>query len=167
MLEQADNRDFGMGLVGDERPIEGGEREPGEDDRPPRHRASKPNTIRICVRRRTSAMSRTAIDDSVDLTLSRVDGLSCHHDENPQKVGMALERRCGGGRSSARRCRPVKRLAAPYVRQGLEEALGAALHDGEQDPVLGAEVVVDGAERDARLLHDAGEGRRLEAVLAP
>ena len=51
------------------------------------------------------------------------------------------------------------------VRQVGEEAVGAAFHDGEQDAVLGAEVVVDGAHRDAGFLHHAGQGRGFEAVL--
>ena len=59
------------------------------------------------------------------------------------------------------------RTPQPSVRVGEvgEEALGAALHDREQDSLLGAVVVVDGAQRDARLFDDARDGRRFEALL--
>ena len=46
-----------------------------------------------------------------------------------------------------------------------EEAAGAAFHDGEQDAVLGAEVVVDGADRDAGFLDDRVDRRAGVALL--
>ena len=46
-----------------------------------------------------------------------------------------------------------------------EEPLGATLHHGEQDSVLGAVVVVDGALRDAGFRDDPGDRRRVEALL--
>ena len=50
----------------------------------------------------------------------------------------------------------------PFVQLGHvgEEPLCAPLHDGEQHAVLGAVVVVDGAEGDAGLLDHSGAERR-------
>ena len=77
---------------------------------------------------------------------------------------MALEGADGGRDDPGQVLRRAPGPPGP-VRQIGEEALGAALHDGEQDPVLGAVVVVDGAHRDARFRDHAGHRRRLEAVL--
>ena len=77
-------------------------------------------------------------------------------DQQPQEVRVALQRP-DGGRDTVRQV--LRGTSEPPVRSREvgEEALGAALHDGEQDPVLRAVVVVDGAQRDARLLDDAGD----------
>ena len=69
MLEQAANVSLRDGTGGDERPVEGGEREP-------RQMIGllavgvKPKTIRICVAQPHERQLAHAIDDSVDLTFS-------------------------------------------------------------------------------------------------
>ena len=93
-----------------------------------------------------------------------VTGLRGEDDQQPQEVRVALER-ADDGRDDPGQV--LRRAPGPpgQVRQVGEEAIGAALHDGEQDPVLGTEVVVDGAHRDAGFLHHAGQGCGFEAVL--
>ena len=51
------------------------------------------------------------------------------------------------------------------LRQGFVKSLCAPLHDRQQHTLLGAEVVVDRAGRDTRLLHEARDGRGLVASL--
>ena len=68
---------------------------------------------------------------------------------------MALEQ-VGGGRHHLADVRDGASDAPVGVWEVGEEPLGAALHDGEQDPVLGSEVVVDGALVDARFGDHAG-----------
>ena len=65
----------------------------------------------------------------------------------------------------ARRCSRLGAEAPIEVRQRLEEALGAALHDREQHALLRAEVVVDRAGGDAGLLDERGDRRGLVALL--
>ena len=54
----------------------------------------------------------------------------------------------------------------PFVQLGHvgEEPLRAPFHDGEQHAVLGAVVVVDGAEGDAGLLDHPRDGGGVEAL---
>jgi hypothetical protein len=87
------------------------------------------------------------------------------HDQQAQEVRVALER-AGGGRHHPGQV--LRRAPGPpvQVRQVGEEPIGAAFHDGQQDAVLGAEVVVDGAHRDAGFGHHAGQRRGFEAVSA-
>ena len=76
---------------------------------------------------------------------------------------MAFERLHGGRYDPAQ---VVGGSTDSAVRLGQvgEEPLSAALHDREEDSVLRPEVVVDGAQRHAGFLDDAGDGRRFEAV---
>jgi hypothetical protein len=77
---------------------------------------------------------------------------------------MVLERPDGGRDDPRQMLHRTSPRPVGFGQFG-EEALRAAFHDREQDPVLGPVVVVDGAHRDAGLLDHAGEGRSFEPLL--
>jgi hypothetical protein len=76
---------------------------------------------------------------------------------------MALQRLHRSGDDPAQMVGGTSRSAVRLGQVG-KEPLGAALHDGEQHSVLRPEVVVDGAQRHAGFLDDAGDRRCFEAV---
>ena len=127
-------------------------------------RGSSPNAAAICVPQQIERVLAYPADDSLYLSLARGGGLRGEDDQQPEEVRVALERADGSRHHPGQVLRGTPGPPGQVGQVG-EEAIGAAFHDGEQDSVLGAEVVVDGAHRDAGFGHHAGQRRGLEAVL--
>ena len=127
-------------------------------------RGSSPNAIAICSRRRSSACSRIRRTTACISPSPAAGGCAANTISRRRKSGWRSSVRDGGRHDPGQ---VLRRAPGPPVQVGQvgEEAIGAAFHDGEQDPVLGAEVVVDGAHRDAGFGHHAGQRRGFEAVL--
>ena len=102
-------------------------------------------------------------DHGVNLAVAGAGGLDGEGDQQAEEVGMAFERLHGGHDDPAQMVASTSDSAIRIGQVG-EEPLRAALHDGEKDSVLRPEVVVDGAQRHAGFLDDAGDRRRFEAV---
>ena len=77
-------------------------------------------------------------DDSLYLSLARGGGLRGEDDQQPEEVRVALERADGSRHHPGQVLRGAPGPPGQVGQVG-EEAVGAAFHDGEQDPVLGAE----------------------------
>jgi 2,4-dichlorophenol 6-monooxygenase len=162
-LEQLLERDCWVGLRGYERAVDRGK---GDSREPDGHGA-----VGVVAERERDLFAEAVHPepaytrhDSLDFTAGARGRLYGEDDEQAKEVGMALER-SGRGRED---CGQVLRgTSEPPVRDGqiVEEAFCSAFHHREQNSVLGAVVVVDGAQRDAGFFDDAGEGRGFEAVL--
>jgi len=162
-LEKPLEGDSAVGLTGHESAVDGGERKArelvsGRGARivPERDRDLRPQQIECVL--------ADAADDGLYLPVARGRRLRGEGDQQPEEVRMAVERVSGGRHDPDQVLCRTPGLAA-QVRQVGEEAIGAAFHDGQQDPVFGAEVMVHRAHRDAGFLHNAGKGRGFEAVL--
>ena len=151
-----------VGLDGDEGTVDGGEREARElvGDGGPRVVAERG---RYLGSQQVERVLADPPDHGLYLPVAGR-GLRGEDDQQPQEVRVALERADDGRHDPGQ---VLGRAPGPpgQVRQVGEEAAGAAFHDGEQDSVLGTEVVVDGAHRDAGFGHHAGERRGFVAVL--
>jgi len=101
------------------------------------------------------------VHDIADLTVSGLRRLHREGDDQSKEVGVALERVDGIGDDQSE---VLDRCSGPPVIVGHvgEEPLDTAFHHGQEDAVLGAVVVVDGAQRHAGFLHDSVDRRRLE-----
>ena len=89
-------------------------------------------------------------DDRPYLSPVPVRRLRREDDEQAQEVRMTLQRANGGRDDPGQVLGGTTGTPIP-LRQVGEETLGPPFHDGEQDPILRAVVVVDGAQRDPRI----------------
>src|SRR5271165_4893938 len=162
-FEQLLERGLAVGLAGHEGAVDGGEREARElaGDRAARIVAER---ARDLGPQEIEGVLAYPADDSLYLSVSCGGGLGGEDDQQPEEVRVALERADRGRHHPGQVLRGAPGPPGQVGQVG-EEAVGAAFHDGEQDAVLGAEVVVDGAHRDAGFLHHAGQRGGFEAVL--
>ncbi len=134
-FEDVLERDGTVGLGGDERAIDRGQRDPGESEG---HRAlgvvAEGNGDLLAQAVEPEAAD--ARDDDLDLVSPMGRRLHGEDDQQAKEVGMALER-LGSRREHGRQVLGGTSDPAVPVGEVGEEALGATLHDGEQDAVLG------------------------------
>ena len=152
-----------MRLIGDEGAVDRSEREPRQMVGVGALRIEPEDELHLDPKPVERHLAHP-VDDSMDLALTGLNRLRGHHDEDAEKVRMALQ----GDRDGLDQGPQVVRLgadAAIDVRERLEESLRAPLHDREQDALLRAEVVVDRAGRDAGLVDERRNGRGLISLL--
>jgi len=98
-----------------------------------------------------------------DLTVAGLRRLHGEGDYQSKEVGVALERADVIRDDQSKVLDGCSRPPVVVGHVG-EEPLDTALHHGQEHAVLGAVVVVDGAQRYAGLLHESVDRRRLESL---